>query len=87
MSDEIQYTVNSVYEGLNRFKDYVQTNMPYKATGMLGTVVPTNTPGVAAPVPSIYFHVDAVDDNANLLGVYLKLGPGDMNWATLATFS
>ena len=73
------FTINDVYAGLNQFKDYINTVLPFKLTAVTGTVNPI-TAGYTANIPTLYIQVDVVGPSAVLQNVYIKIGPLDTDW-------
>ena len=78
-------TINSMYEGLNAFKAYIQANFPFKLTTFSGTVNPSAGLGVVGAVPSIYVQVATPGPNQTFTNIFIKTGPLDTDWLPLVT--
>lgn len=71
-------SINDMYAGLNSFKDYINSILPFKQTVFSGTADPTTT-GYAAPIGSMYVKVD---NSGSVLGAYIKAGTANNAWST-----
>lgn len=78
-------TINSMYEGLNAFKAYVQANFPFKLTTFNGTADPRVGLGVAGSVPAIYVQVATPGADQTFTNLFIKTGPLATEWLPLVS--
>lgn len=72
------YTLTDLFEGLQVFKAYTESNMIFKQTSFFGLIDPSIGSGFTAPTGSIYIRTN--EDRTELLNFYLKESSLDTDW-------
>lgn len=77
-------SVNTLYDALQNFRTYVESNMPYKETSFFGLIEPS-VDGFNANLGTMYIQTNI--DNTLILNVFYKSGINDTDWTLFGSGS
>lgn len=79
----MNYTINQLYEGLQLFRQYVESNMPYKQTVYFGTDDPTTGAGWIANLGAFYIKLDVGGEFVDT--IYYKKTTNSTGWTEIGS--